>query len=61
LLTGRSTEYAEVLKALTSHVGVTFDEVGLKPTREDEVVKTMDFKLQFIISLIEKYAPVRKV
>ena len=50
-----------MLKELTSHVGVTFDEVGLKPTREDEMVRTMDFKLQFIVSLIEKYAPVRKV
>jgi hypothetical protein len=56
LLTGRSVKYLEIIKNLIAPAGLVFDEMGLKPGPE---VTTMDFKVQFIATMVTKYQPFR--
>jgi hypothetical protein len=52
LLTGRSIEYAEIIKHIVAQYGLRFDEFGFK----DRKCATLEFKTTFITNLIEKYS-----
>jgi len=54
LLTGRTESYRNVIQALLDHLGLAFDEIGLKDPPHE---KTMVFKKAFIDKLVEKYKP----
>ena len=53
LLTGRTTDYSDMIQAIVMREGLEFDEYGFKPTGEK--VTTFNFKTDFINDLIDKY------
>ncbi len=54
LLTGRTILYEEVITRLFNYMNLEFDEIGLKSPPD---MRTMQFKQEFILKLIDKYKP----
>lgn len=53
LLTGRTTDYSDMIQAIVTKEGLEFDEYGFKPAGEK--VTTFNFKTDFIEELIDLY------
>lgn len=53
LLTGRTTDYSDMVQAIVMREGLEFDEFGFKPTGER--VTTFNFKTDFIENLVDAY------
>jgi hypothetical protein len=55
LLTGRSTNYTEIVQRMVQHRKLKFDRMGLKPV--ESALATMDFKQDFIRQLVRECKP----
>lgn len=53
LLTGRTTNYSDIIQGIVMEEDLEFDEFGFKPTGEK--VTTFNFKTDFIKDLIDRY------
>ena len=53
LLTGRTTDYSDIIQGIVMREDLEFDEFGFKPTGEK--VTTFNFKIDFIRDLINAY------
>lgn len=56
LLTGRLEAYRPCIESIVGHIGLAFHETTLKP---DPSRATLTFKLEYLVSLLEKFKPSR--
>lgn len=57
LLTGRTTEYAYLIRSILDARGLVFDHYGFKPIIKGGKIPTFQFKQEFITNLVKEYQP----
>lgn len=61
MLTGRTTQYEDLVKQILETNELTFDHYGFKPTGNGVNIFTMNFKQEFIRELVSQYGDVTSI